>query len=245
MDSPVRSARWITQTPIAHRGYHDMNKLVWENTPSAFARAIGCGFPIECDLQLSLDDVAVVFHDYETLRLCGVDGTVRDMAAEELTSLCVGGTKDRIPTFGQLLKQVDGKVGLVVELKSPHEDDIAVFARAVLADLKGYEGNVALMSFDAGLVDALIYSGGNWPVGLVAAEFNEAEKKKNLSALSLPIGFVSFCVDHLPSDFVSRARARGLPVITWTVRDEAGRKTSLDFADQITFEGFDPLALSA
>lgn len=245
MGNPVPVARWITQTPIAHRGYHDMNKLVWENTPSAFARAIKCGFPIECDLQLSSDDVAVVFHDNETLRLCSVAGTVRDMAAEELTSLRIGGTQDRIPTFGQLLRQVDGKVGLVVELKTPHENDIAVFARAVLADLKGYEGNVALMSFDAGLVEALVDSGGNWPVGLVAQEFNAAERQKNQAALSLPLDFVSFCVDHLPSDFVANARARGLPVITWTVRDEAGRKASFDFADQITFEGFDPLALSA
>ncbi|MCP4314520.1 MAG: glycerophosphodiester phosphodiesterase [Hyphomicrobiales bacterium] len=241
----MSSTSWITETPIAHRGYHDMNKLVWENTHSAFARAIKSGFPIECDLQLSSDDVAVVFHDYETLQLCGVDGTVRDMPAEQLTSLKVGSTTDGIPTFGQLLKQVDGKVGLVVELKPPHEDDVAAFAGAVLTDLKGYEGQVALMSFDAKLVEALIDSGENWPVGLVAAEFNEAAKRKNHEALSLPVNFVSFCVDHLPSDFVSKARAKGLLVITWTVRDEASRKSAADFADQITFEGFDPLALSA
>ncbi len=42
---------WLTERPIAHRGYHDLNRAVWENTLSAFARAADAGFAIECDLQ--------------------------------------------------------------------------------------------------------------------------------------------------------------------------------------------------
>ena len=43
---------WLTARPIAHRGYHDMNNTVWENTLSAFDRAIAHDFSIECDLGL-------------------------------------------------------------------------------------------------------------------------------------------------------------------------------------------------
>ena len=56
---------WLTERPVAHRGYHDMNKEVWENTLSAFSRAIDAGFAIECDLHYASDSVPVVFHDDE------------------------------------------------------------------------------------------------------------------------------------------------------------------------------------
>ncbi|WP_419913552.1 glycerophosphodiester phosphodiesterase family protein [Hoeflea sp.] len=237
--------RWITNRPIAHRGYHDMNNHIWENTLAAFARALEADFPIECDLQLSADNVAIVFHDYDTKRLCGVDGVVREMTARELTALNIGGTKDRIPTLRNLLDQVGGKVGLVLEIKPPAPDDIEDFVTAVLADLEGYDGSVVLMSFDTSLLQALADRDTDWPIGLVAAEFNDADRKKNTAALDLPISFVSFCVDHVPSDFIGLARAKGLTVISWTVRDEAAEKIAAEHTDQITFEGFDPMALSA
>ncbi|MEM9107057.1 MAG: glycerophosphodiester phosphodiesterase family protein [Pseudomonadota bacterium] len=238
-------ASWIARTPITHRGFHDLNQQVWENTPSAFARAIEAGFAIECDLQLAGDDVPLVFHDYETDRLCGVSGTVREMGSQAVTQLAVGGTNDHVPTFADFLGQVDGQVGLVIELKAPREDHNVIFAEAVLADLEGYQGQACLMSFDSGLVGELLDRRPQWPVGLVAAEFNDAERQKNREAQKLPLDFLSFCVDHLPSAFVSDMRARGLPVITWTVRDEAGRMATAQFADQMTFEGFDPRLLSA
>ncbi|RYE64636.1 MAG: glycerophosphodiester phosphodiesterase, partial [Rhizobiaceae bacterium] len=77
----MTSADWIKDVPVAHRGYHDMNKTVWENTLSAFSRAIDAGFAIECDIQLSADSVPVVFHDNKLERLCGIKGDVRERTA--------------------------------------------------------------------------------------------------------------------------------------------------------------------
>lgn len=222
-----------------------MNHLVWENTPTAFARSIEAGFAIECDIQLAADGVPLVFHDYETERLCGVAGTVRDMPSQAVTQLTVGKTDDRVPTLSEFLVQVRGQVGLVIELKAPHECDVDIFADAVLKDLKGYPGRASVMSFNAELVCALMDRGSEWPIGLVAAEFNEEQRQRNREAQNLPLDFLSFCVKHLPSQFASDMRARGLPVITWTVRDEADRKATAEFADQMTFEGFDPRHLSA
>lgn len=222
-----------------------MNRRVWENTESAFARAIESGFTIECDLQLSADGRAIVFHDHETQRLCNVAGTVRQMSIKALTSMHVGGTADRIQTLTQFLQQVNGSVGVVLELKVRDPDEIAEFAKTVLADLENYTGNAALMSFNASLVKVLIDAGVKWPIGLVAAEYSSQDKADNRKALALPLDFISFRVDHLPSQFVSDARAQGLPVITWTVKDNSGRQATARFADQMTFEGFDPRALSA
>ena len=50
---------WLKKRPIAHRGFHDMNKARWENTLPAFAAAAERGYAIECDVQLSADGEVV------------------------------------------------------------------------------------------------------------------------------------------------------------------------------------------
>jgi hypothetical protein len=56
------------------------------------------------------------------------------------------------------------------------------------------------------------------------------------------LDFISYNVMHLPNAFISAERARGVPVITWTVRNAEQAAHSHAHALQITFEGFDPRA---
>ena len=83
---------WIKQRPIAHRGYHDLNKTRWENTLSAFAAAVDKNYAIECDVHLSADGVPVVFHDHDLKRLTGSEGYIWQRTAAELQALSIGGT---------------------------------------------------------------------------------------------------------------------------------------------------------
>ncbi|MFJ6325460.1 MULTISPECIES: glycerophosphodiester phosphodiesterase [unclassified Rhizobium] len=234
---------WLTERPVAHRGYHDMNKEVWENTLSAFSRAIEAGFAIECDLHYASDGVPVVFHDDDLQRVCNLPGEVRDRTSAELGLLSIGGTKDKIPTLKQLLQLCDGKVPLVLELKGREGDDEG-FAEAVLEVLEGYKGHVSLMSFDHWLLKDLKALGSPYPVGLTA-EGNKPETFfQHDEAMQLGLDFISYFFGHLPNPFITAQRQRGIPVITWTVRDEAARKHTFANADQMTFEGFDPRATS-
>ena len=93
----MKKISWLTKRPIAHRGLHDMNKKVWENTLSAFRRAVDKNFAIECDVHLSSDRVPVVIHDGDLKRLTGTDGFVWQRTAAEMAALKVGGTKDHVP----------------------------------------------------------------------------------------------------------------------------------------------------
>ena len=45
----------VFDRPVAHRGYHDRQRGVIENSAAAFEAAIAKGFGIECDLQLTRD----------------------------------------------------------------------------------------------------------------------------------------------------------------------------------------------
>lgn len=230
---------WLTANPIAHRGYHDMNRAIWENTLPAFERAIDAGFAIECDIHLSADGVPLVFHDDELQRLCGRDGAIEDLTAAEARTIAVGGTTAVIPTLSDLLTICGGKVPLVIELKASRAEP-AAFAAATLAVLADYSGPVALMSFDAALLAALKQAGASQPLGLTAEGMSEEALADHRKAFAIGLDFVSYYYDHLPNAFVAALRAKSVPVITWTVRDEDARRRTFLNADQMTFEGFDP-----
>lgn len=230
---------WLIERPIAHRGYHDMNREIWENTLSAFGRAVEHNFAIECDLQLANDGVPVVFHDDDLRRLCGLPDDVRLLTSAELKMKRIGGTKDWIPTLKELLGKVGGQVPLIVELKArPGEDD--GFAGAVLDDLEGYDGHVALMSFDHGLLRDLIELDCPYPLGLTAEGAQPEKFFEHEDAMQMNLDFLSYCVEHLPNPFVDGLRRHGVPVISWTVRTPEMCRHSEEFALQMTFEGFDP-----
>ena len=158
---------WLKKRPIAHRGFHDMNKTRWENTLSAFDAAARRGYAIECDVHLTLDGEVVVFHDNDLKRLAGVEGYVWQRTAAELGALRIGGTDDHVPTLGEMLALVRGRVPIVIELKGiPGKDDGLV--GKVAAALANYKGKVAIMSFDHWLVRRFPVEAPGIPAGLTA-----------------------------------------------------------------------------
>lgn len=235
---------WLTARPIAHRGYHDLNRSRWENTLSAFEAAIAGDFAIECDVHLSADGVPVVFHDGVLNRLTGRDGNIYDLTAAELVQLRVGGTQDRVPTLAETLARVAGAVPLVIELKGIEGKDDGLVAK-VGELLRDYSGKAAIMSFDHWLIRRFATEAPGIPAGLTAWKKQPAELEAHFSMLAHGLAFTSFNWADLPNPFVTTLRDRlGLPVITWTVRDQKGREATQRYADQMTFEGFDPDTIS-
>lgn len=230
---------WLTRRPIAHRGYHDMNRQRWENTLSAFDAAIARGYAIECDVHLSADGVPVVFHDDSLQRLTGTDGFVHERAAAELAQMRIGGTDDHVPTLAEMLARVRGRAPLLIELKGTQGKDDGLVA-AVAGALAGYRGDAAIMSFDHWLIRRFARDAPGIPAGLTACGRGERDLEAHFSMLAHPVSFVSFGVADLPNPFVSLVRERlGMPVVTWTVRDEQARQATFAHADQMTFEGFE------
>lgn len=231
---------WLTARPIAHRGFHDLNKTRWENTLSAFQAAIDRDYAIECDVHLSADGIPVVFHDDDLKRLAGVEGSIADQTAAQMAALRIGGTSDHAPTLKEMLDFVAGRVPLVIELKGIAGKDDGLVA-AVGALLRNYDGKAAIMSFDHWLIRQFGTHAAGIPAGLTAHGNKPEELEAHFSMLAHPIDFVSYGVHDLPSPFVAFVRDElSMPVITWTVRDEQSKEATRLYADQMTFEGFDP-----
>lgn len=235
---------WLTARPIAHRGLHDLNQTCWENTLAAFAAAIHHGYAIECDVHLAADRIPVVFHDDDLSRLTGHKGHVWQRTSGHLADLHIGGTSERIASLAAVLELVRGRVPLVIELKGIPGQDSGLVAET-LSCLISYSGPVALMSFDHHLIRDLARLAPKIPYGLTAEGSSRASQEKHFSMLAYGLSFISYRVNDLPNTFTTFTREKLLmPVISWVVRDGAAVKITERYADQMTFEGFMPSALS-
>jgi glycerophosphoryl diester phosphodiesterase len=249
------SPRLRFDKPIAHRGLHDRGAGIIENSLSAFAAAAERGYAIECDVQLSRDGVAVIFHDDDLDRLTAAKGPVIAKTVSELTALPLTGSAagDSMPLFTDMLKLVNGRVLLQIELKrQAGEDATRMLAQRVMDGLKGYSGPVALESFDPHLLVALRRAGCVAPLGIITYGYDEPTWDSDLSAgqkfilrnlLHWPMtrfDFISCRDSSLDLPAVRLFRALGVPVTAWTVKSSAAALAVIGKADQIVFEGFLP-----
>lgn len=249
----MSTASWLTAKPIAHRGLHDKSNGIVENTISAANGAIAHGFSIECDVQLTGDGDAVVFHDFDLDRLTGEKGRVDERTVADLTKIAISGSaSDKIPSLKGFLDNLAGRVPLVIEIKSEFDGDMRL-TRRVCDIVKDYKGPFVLKSFDPKIVAEVRKIAPDVTRGIVAQlrydakdeAFMSPELKHELANLlhfaeSQP-QFLSWRVHDLRSAPPYLCRVLGhLPVMTWTVRTPEERAMAAQGADQMIFEGFVP-----
>lgn len=129
---------------IAHRGLY--TKGVPENSMDAFKRAVEKGFDIELDVRLTKDCKVIVFHDDDLMRMFGVEGKVCDFTYQQLQAFELPESHQKIPLFKDVLKMVDGKVALLIEIKQ--SSPFGELEKRVDRLLRKYTGNYAVESFN-------------------------------------------------------------------------------------------------
>jgi glycerophosphoryl diester phosphodiesterase len=232
---------WLVRRPIAHRGLHDGNVTLAENSLAAARAAVAAGYAIECDVQLSADGTPFIFHDGALKRLTGADGAFRETSDAVLRGLSLTAGAASIPTVEEFLAVVGGAVPVVMELKGLSPDQDEGYVERLRAPLAAYRGELALMSFDPWLIDQLLAAGLSCPVGLTAEGMRPEHLHLHREIFERGCDFVSYNVHHLRNEFVAWVREQQrAPVISWTVRNHDEAAHSAMHADQITFEGFAP-----
>ena len=138
---------------FAHRGLHDNRTDAPENSLAAFEKAVKHGFGIELDVQVTKDGTAAVFHDAELSRAARdaegnpVSGRIRDYTFEELQRFHLFESESRIPSFSEVLKLVNGKVPLIVELKAEDGRECGRICEKADELLSSYSGKYVVESF--------------------------------------------------------------------------------------------------
>lgn len=177
----------------AHRGLHDNEGEAPENSMKAFAKAVEAGYGIELDVQLTRDNIPVVFHDFTLERVCGAEGKVKDYTFEELQQFSLCKTEEKIPRFEDFLALVKGRVPLIVELKVEWTDiSVCPIADALL---RKYKGVYCVESFNP--LALIWYRKNNNRVmrGQLSDAFFMEEGMK---------GILYFILEHLLLDFMTK-----------------------------------------
>lgn len=232
---------------FAHRGLHDPGKGIVENTLQAFEAARDAGYGMELDIQFSKDMRVVVFHDDDLLRLTGDPRAVRAVDLAELQAMPLSGRADaHIPTLRQVLDAVDGRVPLLIELKSGRDNPL--LCKALMEHLRGYRGEYLVESFDPRIVAWFRFRAPGLTRGQLVCAPEGYRPKASAVAASFMAGLLVNCLgrpdfvayDANAEHFLPPRLQRGLyrtPMAAWTVRDPALARAVTDRGEMNIFEG--------
>ena len=241
---------FITRNFIAHKGLH--NHEIPENSISAFKNAMDKNYIIECDVQLIADGTVVVYSGEQLARMTGRDGYVKNLTKEQLSEYKLSNTDECIPTVEELLKLVDGKVGILIDLKD-YENRIGLLEKAVCKLIRNYKGDVAIQSFNPLSLEWFAKYSPNVLRGQVACSF-KGEEFKHISRLKRMVlrrmklnkrakpNFISYNASELPNRFIKKVS--NLPIIGWTIKSQEEYRECINYVDNIIFEGFEPKVMT-
>ena len=236
---------WLVATPIAHRGLHD--ETLPENSLLAIEAAIQRGFPVEIDVQVSADGRAVVFHDWNLLRLTGFDALVKMISSAEIAKLRLAGGSERIPFLEDVLDLVRGRQAVIIEIKNRKRP--CALEPAVSRILRNYQGDVAIHSFNPFSLGWFCRNHPGLCRGQISCSFDTDDMagwKKIILAhygmnwMSRP-HFISHHWKQLPAIVPALLRRLiRMPLLTWTVRSAKEQAAALRHADNVFFETYIP-----
>jgi len=234
-------SQWLTSLPIAHRGLHGPGAP--ENSLAAFERAVDSSYPIELDVRLLADGNIAVFHDKDALRLTGIAEPIESCTADSLKRLRLFDGPHAVPLLPEVLDLVDGRVGLLIEIKN-ETASAGPLETAVLQALKGYNGAYALQSFNHNTMRFFAENAPQSTRGqLVSASIDPAILSSLMSKGSVShADFIACELSALPNPMTDALRAMSMPVIAWTIKTLEDEAQAQLVADNYIFENLLPLS---
>lgn len=233
----------------AHRGFHKEKFISPENSLAAFQLAIQNGFGIEFDVQLSKDNIPIVFHDFNLKRVCGIDKKVNELTFKELREFTLFDSNEKIPHLQEVLHLVNGQVPLIVEIKSNSNDTLVCSVVASILD--NYNGLHCVESFNPLVV--LWYKKNRPQIirGQLSTDYLKSEIKQNklfsfllqnllLNFITKP-NFISYNYKyHKNLSFILCRKLYKTTTIAYTVPSKLELDNCFKYFDIIIFENFLP-----
>jgi glycerophosphoryl diester phosphodiesterase len=230
-----------TPLVIAHRG---ASAEAPEHTRAAYDRAVHEGADvIECDLQLTKDEVLVCMHDTTVDRTAGGTGTGRVDAhtLAELRAMDFGSwfaprfAGERIVTFAEQLRRYP-RARFYVETKAPAEyggrmepalvRELRRFDLVPAGDADPARAPVIVQSFDRTSLETVKQLAPSLPTAWLFI----APPTELATGIPDAVDVLAPAADVVRGDpaFVERAHAAGRPVHVWTVDDATEMRELLD-----------------
>lgn len=230
-----KDTKWLTATPVAHRGLHN-NKDLPENSLGAFKNAIERGYGIEFDVWLTKDGQLVVHHDPSLKRTCGRNEKIRNINSSKLEDYKLMGTNYSVPKFEDTLELAAGRVGLVIEIKPTKLVDVT--CSKIWEVLKDYKGDYCIESFDPNVVRWWAKNHPEIVLGQLCDRYLLHKLMVKLMKQRRYVDFLATSIKNLPSKYYRRICRENpdMLIIGWTVRTQEQFDLTAKNADNIIFE---------
>lgn len=210
---------------VAHRG---ASGYAPENTIAAYDLAVDMKADyIEIDVQRSKDGELVSIHDNTVNRTTDGTGKVRDLTFEQLRALDAGSWKgeqfagEQIPTFDEILDRYHGKVGILIELKSPElypgiEEQVTEAIKERNLD-KPQNKKIILQSFNFDSMKKMNQLLPKVPIGVLTS--NRADTTPDaLQEFSTYADWFNPSYGILTKELVDQVHSLDMHIGSWTVR---------------------------
>ena len=215
---------------IAHRGVFD-NKSVPENSMLSFMNAIKYNYPIELDVQLTKDNKLVVFHDDNLLRMTGYDKLLQEANYSEISNLKLLNANEKIPTFNEVLKLINNRVFLDIEVKNTKR--VKETCDLLMKELINYS-NYSIKSFNPFIVRFIKKNYPSVRCGyLISSKYNKLILflcKSNFFIKYYMCDFLSLDKKLLKKDKFKNLSSK-YPLQVWTIK----KKEDVNYIDNVTY----------
>lgn len=216
----------------AHRGWRDCYP---QNTMLAFSSALRRGATsLECDVQITSDGSAVVYHDDSLDTLTNGTGTVANNTLASVQSALIDETagtvlsETRIPTFSEFLRYTSrNDVDIWPEVKKYRtQNDISIMVAEVVSF--GMEDRCVMASFSLSDVQRIRQENSNIGVGFLGASTSQAFYEAAVDAVAALGGRGYIIWDNValltePS-IITYAFSKGVDVAAYTVDNNTTAK---------------------
>lgn len=220
----VSVERWPSQALVlpriqSHRGYH--LKGAQENSLQAMreARAQGA-LMFECDIRLSKDQIPVLAHDEDLMRLSGKKDLVSELTAKELKNI------GNICSLEEVLMDSQSPRLANIELKSKKvvDDPLERKASEVIRRCKA-EKRVLFSSFNPMSIVRIGLHLPDVPRALLVSSSDDPENKFYLKHMLIAPA-LNFHMLNLESTMVTEEsmnlwRKKRVPISVWTIREKS------------------------
>lgn len=215
---------------FAHRGAHDADAGVPENTMSAFAAAVELGYRyVETDVHVTSDGHLLAFHDDRLDRVTDRSGRIADMPWAQVRRARVG-DREPIPFLEDLLGTWPE---LRVNIDPKHDGSVVPLAEVL--ERTGAVDRVCVGSFSDRRLKALRRLVGP---RLCTSLGPAGTARLRMASTGVPLGRYPAACAQVPvrsgrirlvdRRFLSAAHRRGLQVHVWTIDEEAEMVRLLD-----------------
>lgn len=237
-----KNLKWLLKKPIIHRGR--FSRYLPEHSVRGYFACISNRYPMEIDILFLKDQTMLVGRDEvvihketnEKRRLSELTiEQIRAMKTDEYYSINQTELKykfEELMTIDELLALVNGKVGLVIELKIDAEADHSTYervAKSIISSLRYYEGDYCIHAANPYVLRAIRELDETIILGQISWSFDKTDISEQYRKIHTDITFMKINTPDFISYKISEVRdndnlmqlcnnkEQPLPLLTWTI----------------------------